>query len=36
VALEAGDKEAARRLVAALDEQDVDFEGVDELRASVL
>lgn len=35
VALEAGDKEAARRLVAALDEQDPDFEGVDELRRAV-
>lgn len=35
VALEAGDKEAARRLVAALDEQEPDFEGVDELRRAV-
>lgn len=35
VALEAGDKEAARRLVAALDEQEPDFEGVDELRRSL-
>ena len=32
VALAADDKDAARRLVAALDEQEVDFEGVDELR----
>ncbi|HEX6220322.1 MAG TPA: hypothetical protein VF115_04455 [Acidimicrobiia bacterium] len=32
VAMEAGDKDAARRLVAALDEQEPDFEGVDELR----
>jgi tetratricopeptide (TPR) repeat protein len=32
VALEAGDRDAARRLVAALDEQEPDFEGVDELR----
>jgi hypothetical protein len=32
VALAAGDKEAARRLVTALDEQEPDFEGVDELR----
>jgi hypothetical protein len=32
VAVEAGDKNAARRIVAALDEQDVDFEGVDQLR----
>jgi hypothetical protein len=36
VALEAGDKDAARRIVAALDEQDPDFEGVDELRAVLL
>ncbi len=35
VALEAGDKDAARRIVAALDEQDVDFEGVDELRQAL-
>lgn len=35
VALAAGDKDAARRLVAALDEQDTDFEGVDELRAQL-
>lgn len=35
VALEAGDKEAARRLVAALDEQEPDFEGVDELRRAL-
>ena len=34
-ALEAGDKEAARRIVAALDEQELDFEGVDELRAAL-
>lgn len=33
VALAAGDKAAARRLVAALDEQEPDFEGVDELRS---
>lgn len=32
VALAAGDTDAARRIVAALDEQDPDFEGVDELR----
>lgn len=32
VALEAGDRDAARRLVAALDEHEPDFEGVDELR----
>lgn len=36
VALEAGDKDAARRLVAALDEQEPDFEGVDELRKSLV
>ena len=30
------DKDAARRLVAALDEQEPDFEGVDELRAALL
>ncbi len=35
VALEAGDKDAARRIVAALDEQELDFEGVDELRAAL-
>ena len=36
VALEAGDRDAARRIVAALDEQEVDFEGVDELRQALL
>jgi len=35
VALAAGDKDAARRIVAALDEQEPDFEGVDELRQSL-
>lgn len=35
VAIAAGDKDAARRIVAALDEQDVDFEGVDELREAL-
>lgn len=35
VAMEAGDKEAAQRLVAALDEQEPDFEGVDELRKAL-
>jgi tetratricopeptide (TPR) repeat protein len=35
VAIEAGDTDAARRLVAALDEQDPDFEGVDELRKAL-
>lgn len=34
-ALEAGDKDAARRLVAALDEQEPDFEGVDALRRAL-
>jgi hypothetical protein len=36
IALAAGDKDAARRLLAALDEQEPDFDGVDELRASLL
>jgi hypothetical protein len=36
VALAAGDKDAARRLLAALDEHEPDFEGVDELRAALL
>lgn len=35
VALAAGDKDAARRIVAALDEQDPNFEGVDALRSAV-
>lgn len=35
VALAAGDKDAARRIVAALDEQEPDFEGVDELRQAL-
>ena len=35
VALAAGDALAARKLVAALDSQDPDFEGVDELRAAL-
>jgi tetratricopeptide (TPR) repeat protein len=35
VAMAAGDKDAARRIVAALDEQEPDFEGVDELRRSL-
>lgn len=35
VALEAGDKEAARKIVAALDEQEPDFEGVEELRTAI-
>jgi thioredoxin-like negative regulator of GroEL len=36
VAIAAGDKDAARRILAALDEQDPDFEGVDDLRAVLL
>ncbi len=32
VALAAGDRDAARRLVAALDEHEPDFEGIEELR----
>ncbi|MGH8946481.1 MAG: tetratricopeptide repeat protein, partial [Acidimicrobiia bacterium] len=35
VALEAGDTDAARRLLAALDEQEPDFEGIEELRKSL-
>jgi tetratricopeptide (TPR) repeat protein len=35
VALAAGDHDAARRLVAALDEQEPDFEGVEELRQAL-
>jgi tetratricopeptide (TPR) repeat protein len=35
VAIEAGDSDAARRLIAALDEQEPDFEGVDELRKAL-
>lgn len=35
VAIAAGDKDAARRIIAALDEQEVDFEGVDDLRAAL-
>ena len=35
VAFAVGDKDAARRLVAALDEQEPDFEGVDELRQAL-
>lgn len=36
VALAAGDKAAARRLVAALDEQEPDFEGVEALREALI
>ncbi len=36
VALEAGDSDAARRLLAALDEQEPDFEGVEELRQALI
>jgi hypothetical protein len=35
VAVAAGDIEAARKLVAAIDQNEPDFEGVDELRAAV-
>lgn len=35
VALAAGDKEAARKLVAALDDHEPDFEGVDQLRSQL-
>ena len=35
VALAAGDKEAARKLVGALDDHELDFEGVDQLRAQL-
>jgi len=35
VAMEAGDHDAARRLIAALDEQEPDFEGVDDLRRAL-
>lgn len=35
VALAAGDTEAARKLVGALEQQEPDFEGVDELRAAL-
>jgi hypothetical protein len=36
VALSAGDSEAARRLVTAIERHEVDFEGVDQLRAEVM
>jgi len=36
VALAAGDPDAARRILAALDTQEPDFEGVDELRRQLL
>ena len=35
VALAAGDKDAAGRLVTALEDQETDFEGVDELRQAL-
>lgn len=35
VALAAGDPEAARKLLDAIDKHEVDFEGVDELRAQL-
>lgn len=34
-AMAAGDPAAARKILAAVDEQDVDFEGVDELRRAL-
>lgn len=36
VAIAAGDKDAARKLVTALDEHEPDFEGVDELRNTLV
>jgi hypothetical protein len=36
VALAAGDKDAARKIVSALDSHDPDFEGIDQLRAELL
>ncbi len=36
VALAAGDKEAAGKLVAALDEQELDFEGMDQVRKELI
>lgn len=35
VALEAGDQDAARRLITALEDQETDFEGVAELRQAL-
>ncbi len=35
VALAAGDRDAARRIVSALDDHDPDFEGVDELKKAL-
>ncbi|MFQ5524411.1 MAG: tetratricopeptide repeat protein [Acidimicrobiia bacterium] len=35
VALAAGDSDAARRLIAALDEHEPDFEGIEELRRRI-
>lgn len=35
VAIAAGDQEAARRLVGALDQHDPEFEGIDELRRAL-
>lgn len=35
VALAAGDRDAARRIVSALDDNDPDFEGVDELKKAL-
>ena len=36
VALAAGDKDAARKLVSALDDHEPDFEGVDQLRSQLV
>lgn len=36
VAIAAGDKDAGRRIVAALDGQELDFEGIEELRAALI
>ena len=36
VALAAGDRDAAERLVSALEDHEVDFEGVDQLRRELL
>ncbi len=36
VAVEAGDKDAARKLIAALDQHEPDFDGVEELRQTLI
>jgi hypothetical protein len=35
VAIDAGDHDAARQIVTALEDQDLDFEGIEELRAAL-